>query len=220
MDWRIAYERSIEKSIKLEELISLLFFFISFLFLIFVMKEEELREQIKNKIKIIDKEGNEWYDTMMLLVFIEKYYTALTDNKVLVIKSEWQHFTEAALVVATLGPDDDCVDWDEDVLVYITFKDFQEIEHRSGWEWTAVDEIIIESHLDILLSSQDLDHDNLFNFLAEYIPLSQRLYIYKDYDEDRYGDSKEKIIHSTDFDLLQLIIGENYRGSFEIELIL
>ena len=180
------------------------------------MREEEkkLREQIKDKIKIIDKDGNVWYDTMILLVFIEKYYTALTDNKVLVIKSEWQHFTEAALVIATLGPDDDYVDWDEEGHVYITFKDFQEIEHESGWEWTVVDEITVESHLDILFSSIDLDHDKLYNFLVEYIPLSQRLYIYKDYDNE------EEIIYGTDFDLLQLVVGERSQGGFEIELIL
>lgn len=181
------------------------------------MKEEELREQIKNKIKIIDKDGNVWYDTMMLLIFIEKYYTALTDNKVLVIKSEWQHFTEAALVVAILGPDDDYVDWDEGGHVYITFKDFEEIEHESGWEWTAVDEITVESHLDILFSSMVLDHNSLYNFLVEYIPLAQRLFIYKNYDAE--NESGEEIIFSTDYDLLQLIIKDK-QGNYEIELIL
>lgn len=184
------------------------------------MKEEELRKQIKNKIKIIDKDGNVWYDTMMLLTFIEKYYTALTDNKVLVVKSEWQHFTEAALVVATLGPNDDCVDWDDGGhTYYITFENFQEIEHPSGWEWTAADEITVESHLDILFSSQDLNHDNLYNFLEEYVPLAQRLYIYKDYDSDKH-DNGEEIIYGTDFDLLQSIVGEKSQGGFEIELIL
>ena len=181
---------------------------------------EKLREQIKNKIKIIDKDGNVWYDTMMLLTFIEKYYTVLTDNKVLVIKSEWQHFTEAALIVATLGPDDDYVNWDEEDHIYITFKDFQEIEHPSGWEWTAVDEITVESHLDILFSSQELNHDSLYNFLEEYIPLSQHLYIYRDYDSDKC-DNGEEITYSTDYDLLQLIIEKKCRGGgFEIELIL
>lgn len=180
--------------------------------------KEELRELIKDKIKIIDRDGNVWYDTMMLLTFIEKYYTALTDNKVLIIKSEWQHFTEAALVVATLGPDDDYVDWDERGHTYITFKDFVEIVHESGWEWTAADEITVESHLDILFSSQDLNHDNLYNFLEEYVPLAQRLYIYKDYDADIH-DNEEETIFSTDYDLLQLITKDK-QGNYEIELIL
>lgn len=181
---------------------------------------EKLREQIKDKIKITDKDGNVWYDTMMLLTFIEKYYTVLTDNKILAIKSEWQHFTEAALIVAILGPEDDYVDWNEEGHVYITFENFQEIEHPSGWEWTAVDEITIESHLDILFSSMVLDHDCLCNFLTEYIPLSQRLYIYRDYETDKY-DNGEEVIYSTDYDLLQLIIEKKCRGGgFEIELIL
>ena len=186
------------------------------------MREEEkkLREQIKNRIKIIDKYGNEWYDTMRLLTFIEKYYTALTSNKTLAVKSEWQNYSEVALIIATLEPDDDYVDWNEEGHTYITFENFQEIEHPSGWEWNAVDEITVESHLDILFSSQDLNYDSLYNFLEEYIPLSQYLYIYRDYDSDKY-DNGEEVIYSTDYDLLQLIIERKCRGGgFEIELIL
>lgn len=186
------------------------------------MREEEkkLREQIKSRIKIIDKYGNEWYDTMRLLTFIEKYYTALTSNKTLAVKSEWQNYSEVALIIATLEPDDDYVDWNEEGHAYITFENFQEIEHSSGWEWNAVDEITVESHLDLLFSSQDLDHNSLYNFLEEYIPLSQYLYIYRDYDSDKY-DNEEEITYSTDYDLLQLIIEKNCRGGgFYIELIL
>lgn len=187
------------------------------------MREEEkkLREQIKSRIKIIDKDGNEWYDTMRLLTFIEKYYTALTNNKTLAVKTEWQNYSEIALIIAILGPDDDYVDWDEEGHTYITFENFQEIEHPSGWEWNAVDEITVESHLDLLFSLQDLDHDSLYNFLEEYIPLSQYLYIYTDYNTNKY-DNGEEAIYSTDYDLLQLIIEEKLQdgGGFYIELIL
>lgn len=178
---------------------------------------EELREQIKRKISIIDKNGKEWYDTMILLMFIERYFTALIGNKVLVIKSEWTAWDRAALVTGVLGEDEDYVDWDEvwrcgrENLDYLSFEGFNDIELDSKRVLTAVDEVTLETHLDLLLSMDRLKNNSLRDFLEEYIPISQRLYIHRDEEDDT------NVIYSTDLDLLHLI---NEDIDYEIELIL
>ena len=178
---------------------------------------EELREQIKRKISIIDKNGKEWYDTMILLMFIERYFTALIGNKVLVIKSEWTAWDKAALVTGVLGEDEDYVDWDEvwrcgrENLDYLSFEGFNDIELDSKRVLTAVDEVTLETHLDLLLSMDRLKNNSLRDFLEEYIPMSQRLYIHRDEEDDT------NVIYSTDLDLLHLISEDI---DYEIELIL
>lgn len=178
---------------------------------------KELREQIKRRISIIDKDGKEWYDTMILLMFIEKYFTALTNNKVLVVKSEWTRWDEAALVIGVLGEDEDYVDWDEvwregkEKQDYLFFEGFEDIEFGYKRVLTAVDEVTLESHLDLLLSVDKLRNSNLHDFLKEYIPMSQRLYIHRDEEDDA------NVVYSTDLDLLHLI---NEDLDYEIELIL
>ena len=151
---------------------------------------EELREQIKRRISIIDKDGKEWYDTMILLMFIERYFTALVGNKVLVIKSEWVAWDRAALVTGVLGEDEDYVDWDEvwrcgrENLDYLSFEGFNDIELSHKRVLTAVDEVTLETHLDLLLSMDRLKNNSLRDFLEEYIPVSQRLYIHRDEEDD------------------------------------
>ena len=178
---------------------------------------EELREQIKRKISIIDKNGKEWYDTMILLMFIERYFTALIGNKVLVIKSEWTAWDRAALVTGVLGEDEDYVDWDEvwrcgrENLDYLSFEGFNDIELDSKRVLTAVNEVTLETHLDLLLSMDRLKNNSLRDFLEEYIPMSQRLYIHRDEEDDT------NVIYSTDLDLLHLISEDI---DYEIELIL
>ena len=178
---------------------------------------EELREQIKRRISIIDKNGKEWYDTMILLMFIEKYFTALTNNKILVVKSEWTNWDKAALVISVLGEDEDYVDWDEvwrcgrENLDYLSFEGFNDIELDSKRVLTAVDEVTLETHLDLLLSMDRLKNNSLRDFLEEYIPMSQRLYIHRDEEDDT------NVIYSTDLDLLHLISEDI---DYEIELIL
>lgn len=178
---------------------------------------EELREQIKRRISIIDKNGKEWYDTMILLMFIERYFTALIGNKVLVIKSEWVAWDRAALVTGVLGEDEDYVDWDEvwrcgrENLDYLSFEGFNDIELDSKRVLTAVDEVTLETHLDLLLSMDRLKNNSLRDFLEEYIPMSQCLYIHRDEEDDT------NVIYSTDLDLLHLI---NEDIDYEIELIL
>ena len=178
---------------------------------------EELREQIKRRISIIDKDGKEWYDTMILLMFIERYFTALVGNKVLVIKSEWVAWDRAALVTGVLGEDEDYVDWDEvwrcgrENLDYLSFEGFNDIELSHKRVLTAVDEVTLETHLDLLLSMDRLKNNSLRDFLEEYIPVSQRLYIHRDEEDDI------NVIYSTDLDLLHLISEDI---DYEIELIL
>lgn len=178
---------------------------------------EELRKQIKRRISIIDKDGKEWYDTMILLMFIEKYFTALTNNKVLVVKSEWTHWDKATLVIGVLGEDEDYVDWDEvwrcgkENIDYLFFEGFEDIELDSKRVLTAVDEVTLETHLDLLFSMDRLKNNSLRDFLEEYIPVSQRLYIHRDEEDDT------NVIYSTDLDLLHLI---NEGIDYEIELIL
>lgn len=178
---------------------------------------EELREQIKRRISIIDKNGKEWYDTMILLMFIERYFTALIGNKALVIKSEWTAWNRAALVTGILGEDEDYVDWDEvwrcgrENLDYLSFEGFNDIELDSKRVLTAVDEVTLETHLDLLLSMDRLKNNSLRDFLEEYIPMSQRLYIHRDEEDDT------NVIYSTDLDLLHLISEDI---DYEIELIL
>lgn len=179
--------------------------------------EDELREQIKRRVSITDKNGKEWYDTMILLMFIEKYFTALTYNKVLVVKSEWTAWDKAALVTGVLGEDEDYVDWDEvwrcgrENIDYLSFEGFEDIELDSKRVRTAVDEVTLESHLDLLLSVDKLRNSGLRDFLKEYIPISQRLYIHRDEEDET------NVIYSTDLDLLHII---NEDTDYEIELIL
>ena len=178
---------------------------------------EELRKQIKRRISIIDKNGKEWYDTMILLMFIEKYFTALTGNKVLVIKSEWTAWDTAFLVTGILNEDEDYIDWDEvwrhgkENLDYLSFEGFDDIELNNNLVITAVDEVTLEAHLDLLLSMDRLRGAGLRDFLKEYIPISQRLYIHRDEEDDT------NVVYSTDLDLLHLI---NEDLNYEIELIL
>lgn len=178
---------------------------------------EELKKQIKRRISIIDKNGKEWYDTMILLMFIGRYFTALTGNKVLVVKSEWTAWDTAALVTGVLGEDEDYVDWDEvwrcgrENLDYLSFEGFDDIELDNKRILTAVDEVTLETHLDLLFSMDRLKNNSLRDFLEEYIPMSQRLYIHRDEEDDT------NVIYSTDLDLLHLI---NEDLDYEIELIL
>lgn len=178
---------------------------------------EELKKQIKRRISIKDKNGKEWYDTMILLNFIEKYFTALTGNKTLVVRTEWAAWDTATLVTGILGEDEDYIDWDEVWRCgkknrdYLSFEGFDDIELNNNLVITAVDEVTLEAHLDLLLSMDRLRGAGLRDFLEEYVPLSQPLYIHKD-EEDETNAT-----YSTDLDLLHAI---NKDQDYETELIL
>ena len=162
---------------------------------------EELREQIKRKLRILSESNIAYYDLFPLLVFIAKYFPSISGQKEKISMSvEWYEDEVLILVYAILPEDDDLDSPTPAKESRIYFKVPEEVDLQVGGQLSGLaNEETFDSCLDQLFAC---GIDKLSDFLLDYFPASQLIYICEDENCENY----EKI-YFTDIDMVILATG-------------
>ena len=161
---------------------------------------EELREQIKRKLRILSESNIAYYDLFPLLVFIAKYFPSISGQKEKISMSvEWyEDEVEVLILVYAILPEDDDLDSPtpaKESRIY--FKVPEEVDLQVGGQLSGLaDEETFDSCLDQLFAC---GIDKLNDFLLDYFPASQLIYICEDENDEK--------VYFTDIDAVILVTG-------------
>ena len=159
---------------------------------------EELREQIKRKLRVLSESNIAYYDLFPLLVFIAKYFPSVSGQKEKISMSvEWYDDDVLILVYSILPEDDDLDSPTPAKESRIYFEVPEEVDLQVGGQLSGLaNEETFDSCLDQLFAC---GIDKLNDFLLDYFPVSQLIYICEDENDEK--------IYFTDIDMVILATG-------------